>query len=726
MIPHVPPNTNSAHASRSRPKATPTPEPQTPLPTRWADAERSLLGNMLHVPPIPKGRESHIGTVVDAIVSLGTYQWSNERNRAIFGAIKRITETGTLAGPDAVRAELIRVHHAEAAAFVTELGREFFSDADLNYWAVQCVELSLACATYSAADRLKQALDAGQTMADVTPTLATLADAAGTPAGDADDDPPEPPTLREPFPLDCLPPIMRRYASELARAMCVPIEYAVAPILACAAASIGNTRNVIIKADWTVPSMLWMGIVGRSGTGKTPPVKHVLFPLRKREQAEYRKHAEAMAEYAVSMLEYERSLSVWKRGKGIGEPPVTPTMPVGVKYIVDSSTMEGLLDVLRENPRGLLRATDEGMGIFNGLNQYRAGADQETWLSIYSGNPVKIDRKTGVNRSVYIPHPCVSMVTGFQPQILRAAMTESRTESGFMARFLFLAPPGTPKVITSARVSDATYRAWRDAVDRMVDMPMPVDADGEPEPMSLTLTADAQAAFFEWSNDNSQITLKAEPPLAYALSKIEEIPARLGLIFTVFGDANATEVSMETMQAAIKLGGWFRTEATRLYGAYAETPQETAHRDLLDIIHRYGGRITPRELSRTCRKYRGKDVARGALDKLVTTGFARLEVQLAPGSVGGKPSDVYVLTGGDAPTGANTPENIENINVLSPSPVSPPQKVKVVSPAPVAPEPAPATPPEPTDDDRVPADLEQANANTELARQAEADEETIL
>lgn len=159
----------------------------TPLPARWADAEKNLLGNILaRVSDMPTRRAQHVEHLLAARDLLAGYHWASDRNQAAFQAAVRIAEAGTYPGPDAVIADLRRIGNSEGADFSGELAREFFSDAELGYWAAQCLELSRACEVYSAAARIKAALDAGQAMGDIGTLLADLAAAAGdtdTPTG---------------------------------------------------------------------------------------------------------------------------------------------------------------------------------------------------------------------------------------------------------------------------------------------------------------------------------------------------------------------------------------------------------------------------------------------------------------------------------------------------------------------------------------------------------------
>ena len=164
--------------------STTIPENQTapqvpPLASRWGEAEKNLLGNVCCSPsPNPRPREDHVLRLLESNDLLDGYHWSSPRNQAIFAAAVRIAGGATYPGPDGIAAELQRIGNAESADFCAELAREFFSDAELMYWAGQCLELGRATGLYSAADRLKLALDSGQNMADIAPLIADVHDTA--------------------------------------------------------------------------------------------------------------------------------------------------------------------------------------------------------------------------------------------------------------------------------------------------------------------------------------------------------------------------------------------------------------------------------------------------------------------------------------------------------------------------------------------------------------------
>ncbi len=175
---HAPVTPKKPHVAPP-PKDTAAAETQTPVAARWADAEKNLLGNMVaRASDMPTRHAQHIVHLLAARDALSAYHWASARNQAVFAAAIRIAESGTYPGPEAIQGELRRIAAAEAADFAGELAREFFSDAELLHWAAQCRELAGACEIYIAAGRVKDALDAGQTVADVLPLLADVQSAA--------------------------------------------------------------------------------------------------------------------------------------------------------------------------------------------------------------------------------------------------------------------------------------------------------------------------------------------------------------------------------------------------------------------------------------------------------------------------------------------------------------------------------------------------------------------
>ena len=95
--------------------------------------------------------------------------------------------------------------------------------------------------------------------------------------GNPDPEPWSPLRLNEtpkcpPFPLDVFPPPLRDYCREVAETILSPTDYVGASILAVAGAAIGQTVNLTVKRGWNEPALLWVILVGRPGTAKSPVI----------------------------------------------------------------------------------------------------------------------------------------------------------------------------------------------------------------------------------------------------------------------------------------------------------------------------------------------------------------------------------------------------------------------------------------------------------------------
>ena len=87
-----------------------------------------------------------------------------------------------------------------------------------------------------------------------------------------------------------------------------------------------------------------------------------------------------------------------------------PAKPASGHVYVENITVESLARVLSRSPRGVLMIRDELTGWVLSLNQYRSGrgADRQIFLSIWSGEPTKIDRKSELDEPLIVTDPFVS------------------------------------------------------------------------------------------------------------------------------------------------------------------------------------------------------------------------------------------------------------------------------------------------------------------------------
>lgn len=470
-----------------------------------------------------------------------------------------------------------------------------------------------------------------------------------------------------PFPVDTLPGPLDSFVEAASLAMACDPSFVALPLLAALAAAIGSTRRIVLKRGWSEPAILWVAIVGESGTTKTPPFKLVMKPLRDMQGRALQRHAEEMKDHKAAMARYERDLTRWKRDKGDTDPPEEPECPLAVRYIVSDTTVEALHPLLLENPRGLLLARDELAGWLGSFDRYakggKGGADSAHWLSMHGGESIIVDRKTGIPRTIFVPQAYVSVCGGIQPGILNRALGVEHRESGLAARLLLTCPPRRPKRWTDADIDPAAEAELAGILARLYELEPTTGDDGQPCPVFIGMTADAKRLWVDFYNAHGLEQVDLSNELSAAWSKLEGYAARLALIIHfarwAAGDAtleHSDQIDADSMRRAVTLAEWFKQEARRVYGLLSETDEERDRRQLADWISKRGGTVTAREVQQGHRQYRTAEDAEAAMDDLAKAGLGTWQ-PVPPTAKGGRPHRVFILS--TASTVYTTPSNHE-------------------------------------------------------------------
>jgi hypothetical protein len=458
-----------------------------------------------------------------------------------------------------------------------------------------------------------------------------------------------------PFPLGALPEPIRGFVDAGARAIGCDASYLALPLLAAIAAAIGNTRRLELKRGWSAPPILWGAIVGESGTAKTPALKLVMRPVRKRQRKALERHAEEIKTYEADYARWEKDMAVWKRNKDTADdPPEKPDPPQAERFVVSDTTVEALAPILLANPRGVLLARDELAGWIGSFDRYagkgKAGADSASWLSMFNAEDIIVDRKTGIPRTIHVPQAAVCVAGGIQPAILRRALALEHRESGLAARLLLTCPPRKAKRWTKADIDSSAEAELVRLFDRLYELQPAADADGELEPALVRLSAEADAAWETYYNAHNTEQADLSGDMAAAWSKLEEYAARLALVvhFTrsAAGDPNLRKpdiVDATSMSAGVVLAKWFKHEARRVYVMLDESDADRDQRRLTEWIGRKGGTMTPREVRQGCRWLKQPGEAETALEELVKAGRGTWQ-DVPTTAKGGRPARAFVLS----------------------------------------------------------------------------------
>jgi hypothetical protein len=540
-----------------------------------------------------------------------------------------------------------RLHSMAAAMRKNGFGQRAIETAMSVVWDEQVVKQTPASGVIAKSELDKAVRSAMRYQIDA-PLLATIVNTGRVPSVAVKPD--EAADLAwKPFPVSLLPAVLASFVTETAEEMaCDPVFVAV-PALAAAFGAVGTSRHVVLKRGWTEPAIAWLAVISRSGTLKTPGKKKAIQPAHAIEAELVQEHARQVRLYHLDKAKYDKEArAARKDGK---ELPSEPRMPLPRQLIVGDITLESLCEILDANPRGLLLSRDELAAWVGSFTRYRKGAvetsDLAAWLSIHSGDALRVNRKTGSKPSIYVPHAAVSLIGSIQPGVLaRCLASAAFFDAGLVARRLLVMPPPQPKRWTDKEVTRETVAAYGKLIRGLWDLEMDVGEDG-PEPLLVRLTPEAKELWVAFYNEWATEQIVAGDDLAAAFAKLEAYCPRLALVYHLAGQVSSGEddcdpIQPGTMAAAIETTRWFGNEAQRIYTYLGQSEQARKAESLMDLIRRRGGRISVRELQRTCRTvYATAPEAEAALQALVPEIGAWEPTPL--GELGGRPTKQFVL-----------------------------------------------------------------------------------
>jgi Protein of unknown function (DUF3987) len=268
------------------------------------------------------------------------------------------------------------------------------------------------------------------------------------------------------------------------------------------------------------------------------------------------------------------------------------------RHLVSDITMERLAQVMNDNPpgSGLLLHRDELAAWVLSMNQYRGGrgADRQSWVSIWSGEPWIVDRKTTDDAYVSAPFACV--LGGIQPDVLPELATNR--DDGFVDRLLFTYPEPAAQSFTTSGVEPMLTLAYHNVYRRLLFADFPT--------ASVELTAAAADMFGRWYNDwsvwlNSYDWADGRG----ARAKMPRYLARLALILSQLRGADA--VNEYDIHGGARLVYYFTMMADRALGRITAPPRnvraggrerEKVRLAILRKLANNAGKRTQRDLCR--------------------------------------------------------------------------------------------------------------------------------
>jgi hypothetical protein len=412
-------------------------------------------------------------------------------------------------------------------------------------------------------------------------------------------------------PLDLVPARLRDYIRAAAESLNVDPAFILLPLLSSLGSAIGDSRSILLKKNFVQPPVIWTGIIGRSGSRKSPALEAGCFALLQHERELVRQNKMEMEMFQEQRAEWEA-----KDRKTRGARPFEP---VTRTCLVDNLTIETLADAVQANPRGVLVRKDELSQWFSSFDQYTnaRGADVSQWLSFHTANYIGVDRRSD-DRHYRIFNPRVCISGGIQPTVLKRLLSPDYFERGLPARILFAAPLIRQDKWSESEIREELQNEVLELFERLWLLQPETDENLHQHPKLLGLDAEAKKAYADYYNECGASSFRADERAEAAWSKLSGYAARLALVGQLARDPDAVTVTGKTMQAACNLARWFGNEALRIYATFSETREQREQRQLVEFIQSRDGIVSVRDLTHYCWPYRNRtEDAERALNALV-------------------------------------------------------------------------------------------------------------
>lgn len=339
---------------------------------------------------------------------------------------------------------------------------------------------------------------------------------------------------------------------------------------------------------------------------KTPAAKVAKKPAFERQRKLGKAYAEDKEEWRRETREWE----VEKReAQKAGEPaPEEPAVPSMGRCVASDTTVEALVSILEDNPRGLLIHRDELAGWVRSMDQYKGGrgSDRQHWLNLWSTDEVIVDRKSRIGEPVILAKPFVSLFGGIQPSMF--GELGAGTEDGLMDRFLFAYPAPRHVRFTEDEVSEEAKEEYADLYRKLADLRLATDEHGDPNPRPLRLTRRAKDLFAATVDSLGAETPQSGFParLEGVWSKMRGYLARFSLVLAVCRCATSRvmeeRIEHGDVKAASQLLVYFKAHARRVYDELGSPdPLEVLGADLKVLLKENDGHleVTATELYRS-------------------------------------------------------------------------------------------------------------------------------
>lgn len=400
------------------------------------------------------------------------------------------------------------------------------------------------------------------------------------------------------FSAELIPAALRPWLVDTQARIGCPLEFLAVAAVVAAGTVIGRKLGIRPKMhdDWTEYPNLWGALVGRPSTMKSPALSEALRPLsileaRARDswKSEMVEHEKAQARRVIERDAARDGAKKAARkglafdvdgilaGPGMEEPPLR-------RYTVTKSSLQALVEILRQNPNGLLLTHDELSGLLTQLDQPGNEDMRAFFLTAWTGKGSFTLDTIGRGLGHHVPAVCLSMLGGIQPVRLAAhvrdAVNNGAGDDGFVQRLQCAVWPDDPGEWRAVdRWPDTAARKIAFDVFERLDALTPdkvnAEADESDESRFLRFVPEVVPDFLHWMEEitaRARVEAATLPAMEAHLIKYRGLLPRLALTFHLLADGRGP-VTVDAWQLARCWTELLEAHARRIY-THAAAPDK--------------------------------------------------------------------------------------------------------------------------------------------------------
>lgn len=352
------------------------------------------------------------------------------------------------------------------------------------------------------------------------------------------------------FPCEVFPESIIKLIEEADKHLNCSVEYFASSILSATSIAIGNNYILKFKNNFYIKCNLFIALVGNPGDGKSHPLNLAFKPISDMEKISYQKYKEELQQYELSNQEDRKNES----------------KPKYIKSVLNDFTPESLVKLHSLNPKGVNIVVDELFGWINSFGRYsKSSGEQETYLSLWNGNAISVDRKG--DEPIRIDNTFVGLIGTLQKKLLPKLKNDSREDNGFIERMLFaLNKDPKPHLWNDNEIDKTLIDRYNNFIYSLYNTNL---NEGNPS-IELTLTVEAKKYLIDWQNSKRKEYHYNDLSTHTSIqAKYEIYTLRFAIILQIihwnYNNRNLLQIDVFIIHCAIKLSEYYFNNAIKVH-----------------------------------------------------------------------------------------------------------------------------------------------------------------